>query len=101
MSLSDARPRIRRFGGSGVTPSGSPARLRLATGIAIDCIAHNVSTGGARLKLEAPTQLPLRFKLTIGVNREVHQAVVCWIEGRELGIAFEFEDDLGEDGADD
>jgi hypothetical protein len=53
------------------------------------------------LKLEAPTQLPLRFKLTIGVNREVHQAVVCWIEGRELGIAFEFEDDLGEDGADD
>lgn len=79
--------------GPSTTPLGSPARLRLATGIAIDCIAHKVSVGGARLKLEAPMKLPERFKMTIGASREVHRAVVCWSNGRELGVAFEFEDD--------
>ena len=97
MSLSDGRPNVRHFGGCGARPSGSPARLRLATGIAIDCIAHSVSASGARLKLEAPAQLPERFKLTIGANRKVHRAVVHWTEGRELGVAFEYEDDLDED----
>ena len=97
MSLSNARLHIRRFGGCGAKPSGSPARVRLATGIAIDCIADSLSAGGARLKLETPAQLPERFKLTIGANREVLRAVVCWVEGRKLGVAFEFQDDLGED----
>lgn len=82
------------FRGLGFDSLACPAQLRLTGGVAIDCIAYDVSNGGARLKLETPMKLPERIKIKFATKHDVFRAVVCWANGRELGVAFEFSDDL-------
>jgi hypothetical protein len=55
--------------------------------VGIDCIATNVSDGGARLHVRAPN-LPEVFVLQFVASGKRRHCRVVWRQGAETGVAF-------------
>jgi hypothetical protein len=56
-----------------------------------NCLMHDVSATGARLKLLANAILPLEIRFIDENGRSVRDAVVVWRRGPQLGIRFSSE----------
>ncbi len=61
-----------------LTPNGAP----------IDCLILNFSATGARVKLNAPAELPVRFKLFIPSRPETKLVLLRWRNGLEFGCEY-------------
>ncbi len=54
----------------------------------IDCIILDFSATGARVKLNAPRELPARFKLYIPSRPETKNVLLRWTKGLEFGCEY-------------
>ena len=54
----------------------------------IDCLILDFSATGARVKLNAPTELPPRFKLYIPSRPETKNVLLRWVKGQEFGVEY-------------
>ncbi|MER2264357.1 hypothetical protein [Methylobacterium oxalidis] len=68
--------------------SGTPCRVRLWDGSALDGILSARTGRGARLRLPRPAYIPDVFTLEIGAGPEQHPARVAWRGRDEIGIEF-------------
>ena len=68
-------------------PSGPLAIIGLPTGDTVRCSIRNVSTEGARIRLEAVTELPNAFLLWIQGDWP-RRCQVMWTRDEEMGVAF-------------
>jgi PilZ domain len=57
--------------------------------LALDCIVHDVSEGGACLEFSAPpTQLPDAFEIVIKPSSRKQRCTVAWRKRNRIGVAF-------------
>ncbi len=54
----------------------------------IDCTILDFSATGARVKLNAPSELPARFKLYIPSRPETKSVILRWVRGLEFGVEY-------------
>ncbi len=54
----------------------------------IDCMILDFSATGARVKLNAPIDLPTRFKLYIPSRPETKSVLLRWTKGLEIGVEY-------------
>lgn len=54
----------------------------------IDCTVRNLSSGGAGLRLPAPTAIPEFFRLRISENGALRHVRKCWHLNTDLGVEF-------------
>ena len=57
--------------------------------VARDCVIHDLSQSGARLRLTAFAALPDKFDLFILEKRRTFRAIVQWRAGDQAGVVFE------------
>jgi hypothetical protein len=55
---------------------------------AIECTIRDMSSKGARLRLNAPLMAPEQFELALGSSNERMQVVLRWQTSNELGVQF-------------
>ncbi|MBM0204671.1 PilZ domain-containing protein [Micromonospora sp. STR1s_5] len=55
----------------------------------IDCIARDISSTGARLRVASPLGIPEQFDLVIGLDGTRHKCRVAWRRADEIGVEFE------------
>jgi hypothetical protein len=56
---------------------------------AFECVARNLSEGGAKLSLAETFALPTDFRLAIAGKAGVRLAHVVWRKPSEIGVSFE------------
>ncbi len=54
----------------------------------IPCVLINLSTGGARLNVMSPSDLPDAFLLTVETEQLKLKCQVVWRKGDEVGVKF-------------
>jgi hypothetical protein len=65
------------------------AKIVLGPECMISCMVKDISTGGARIALDEPTDLPDDFDLFIAAHDlQVHRAKLCWRRDGSLGVSF-------------
>jgi hypothetical protein len=57
-------------------------------GTAIECVVHDISVSGARLKFLAPPPIVDAIELHIPIKGRVHRAKVMWRAADEIGVSF-------------
>ena len=57
--------------------------------ISLDCTIRDISVGGARLRLNGPTELPDRFDILMNGTGDKFPARLMWRRGNEVGVSFE------------
>ena len=62
--------------------------IRHGGGDPIDCMILDFSSTGARVKLNAPLELPARFKLYIPSRPETKNVLLRWMKGLEFGCEY-------------
>ena len=62
--------------------------IRPGGGEPIDCMIMDFSSTGARVKLNAPVELPARFKLYIPSRPETKNVLLRWMKGLEFGCEY-------------
>ena len=55
---------------------------------AIDCVVHDVSERGARLRVATPVGIPGEFDLAFDHDGTVRPCHVVWRKEKQIGIAF-------------
>jgi diguanylate cyclase (GGDEF)-like protein len=55
---------------------------------AIECTIRDISSRGARLRVNAPLLAPERFEVTLGNSTERTQVTLRWQAGNEIGVQF-------------
>lgn len=54
----------------------------------VDCVVHDLTDVGARLKFESTSFVPNRFNLLITRERTLYPAEVIWRDAKDVGIRF-------------
>jgi len=54
----------------------------------VECLARDLSAGGARLAFAGATPIPDAFALTIPARGETRSVRVVWRDGRQIGVAY-------------
>jgi len=62
--------------------------------LAVDCVVRDLSEGGARLRLDAPGALPVRFHLFWLADRAVLDVEAVWRSSNEMGVKFHSKHDM-------
>jgi len=53
-----------------------------------DCVIDDISAIGARLKIEAPTELPEEFVLLLSDRGARRRCKIAWRGAQEIGVLF-------------
>ena len=70
-------------------PIDVDAHVRLSDEIFVPCHIHDVSCGGAKLRLGVPTLLPKRFLLEVPANVPIERrCILRWQRGTLVGVGF-------------
>jgi hypothetical protein len=67
------------------------------SGISLDCLIRNLSTGGARVRVNAETDLPPKVSLLLVKEGLLFETNVSWRRGDQIGLTFEGRYDLSGD----
>ena len=54
----------------------------------IPCVILDIASGGARLHVHEPSEVPDRFRLLQIASNEEHGCEVAWRRGNEMGVKF-------------
>jgi len=57
-------------------------------GSTVECVVHDISGTGARLKVFGPPPMVDIIKLQIPIKGRIHHAKVLWGAAHEVGVAF-------------
>jgi hypothetical protein len=68
--------------------SATSAVIHFDGGNDIRCTLQDVSVGGARLRLEVPSDLPPFFLLTVPAERIERRCTLVWKDGERVGVRF-------------
>jgi hypothetical protein len=64
-------------------------RVILTDRTTVDCTIRNLSRGGARLVLGAPTRIPGFFLLVVDGSKDMIPARLVWQKGLAAGVMFD------------
>jgi len=64
------------------------AKLILGTSTPIDCVVHNVTSGGARIQIANTVELPADFGLTFDAGFSIRPCRIAWRSVTETGVKF-------------
>ena len=65
--------------------------------ISLDCTIRNLSTGGAKVRISAETDLPPKISLLLIKEGLLFEASVAWRKGDQIGLTFVGQYDLRDD----
>jgi c-di-GMP-binding flagellar brake protein YcgR len=68
--------------------SDATAVIHFDGGKDIRCNLLDISAGGARLRLETPSDLPPSFMLTVPAEQIEHRCTLVWKNGERVGVLF-------------
>ena len=63
--------------------------LSFGGGRGLDCMVRNISSGGARLDVANPFDLPQSFMLLIETDQFMRRCRPVWCSGTRVGVAFD------------